>query len=81
VLTHHNRATYGGGADSAYGDEGGTGRLAVPAALRRPYSVSGGQPIALVVAEESEIARFAASLVRMEYTKAAHVTDVHRERE
>ena len=40
-----------------------------------------GQPIALVVAETSEIARFAASLVRVEYEKEAHVTDVYRQRE
>jgi xanthine dehydrogenase YagR molybdenum-binding subunit len=40
-----------------------------------------GQPIALVVAETSEIARFAASLVRVEYETDAHVTDVYRQRE
>ena len=40
-----------------------------------------GQPIALVVAEESEIARFAASLVRVEYDEEAHVTDLHRQRD
>jgi xanthine dehydrogenase YagR molybdenum-binding subunit len=34
-----------------------------------------GQPVALVVAEEFEIARFAASLVRVEYEQQAHVTD------
>src|ERR671937_2253355 len=34
-----------------------------------------GQPVALVVAEEFEIARFAASLVRIEYQQEAHVTD------
>jgi xanthine dehydrogenase YagR molybdenum-binding subunit len=39
-----------------------------------------GQPIALVVAEEPEIARFAASLVRVEYDEEAHVTDVFRRR-
>jgi hypothetical protein len=39
-----------------------------------------GQPIALVLAEEWEIARFAASLVRVEYEKEAHVTDLHRAR-
>src|SRR5258706_7255384 len=37
-----------------------------------------GQPIALVVAETSEIARFAASLVRVEYETDAHITDVYR---
>src|SRR5258707_3661064 len=40
-----------------------------------------GQPIALVVAETSEIAGFAASLVRVEYEKDAHITDVYRRRE
>ena len=37
-----------------------------------------GQPVALVVAEEFEIARFAASLVRVEYEQEAHVTDSKR---
>ena len=40
-----------------------------------------GQPIALVVAETSEIARFAASLVRVEYEKEAHLTDLDRQRD
>ena len=40
-----------------------------------------GQPIALVVAEEPEIARFAASLVRVEYDAEAHVTDVFEGRD
>src|ERR1051326_1049796 len=35
-----------------------------------------GQPIALVVAETSEAARQAASLVRVEYQQEAHVTDL-----
>ena len=37
-----------------------------------------GQPVALVVAEEAEIARFAASLVRVQYDEEAHVTDLDR---
>jgi xanthine dehydrogenase YagR molybdenum-binding subunit len=40
-----------------------------------------GQPIALVVAEEFEIARFAASLIRVEYEQQAHVTDFDARRE
>ena len=40
-----------------------------------------GQPIALVVAETSESARYAASLVRVEYLEEAHVTDIHRQRD
>ena len=39
-----------------------------------------GQPVALVVAEEFEIARFAASLVRIEYEQHEHVTDFDAQR-
>ncbi len=39
-----------------------------------------GQPIALVVAEEWEIARFAATLVRVEYKKEKSDTDLQAER-
>jgi xanthine dehydrogenase YagR molybdenum-binding subunit len=40
-----------------------------------------GQPVALIVAEEFEIARFAASLVRVEYERKPHVTDFDAQRE
>src|SRR5215472_16674341 len=40
-----------------------------------------GQPIALVVAETSEIARFAASLVRVEYEQEGHATDMFSRRD
>ena len=40
-----------------------------------------GQPVALVVAEELEIARFAASLIRIEYEQETHVTDFEAQRE
>ena len=39
------------------------------------------QPIAIVLAEEWEIAWFAASLVRVEYASEAHITDLNRQRE
>jgi xanthine dehydrogenase YagR molybdenum-binding subunit len=39
------------------------------------------QPVALVIAEEPEIARFAASLVRVEYEREAPETDLHRQRD
>jgi xanthine dehydrogenase YagR molybdenum-binding subunit len=39
------------------------------------------QPIALVLAEEWEIARYAASLVRVDYEKQPFVTDVYRKRD
>ena len=35
------------------------------------------QPIALVVADSFELARYAASLVRVEYDRDAHVTDMN----
>jgi xanthine dehydrogenase YagR molybdenum-binding subunit len=40
-----------------------------------------GQPVALVLADEWEIARFAASLVRVEYEQETHVTDLNAERD
>src|SRR3954451_15387234 len=40
-----------------------------------------GQPVALVVAEEFEIARFAASLIRSEYEQETHVTEFEAQRE
>jgi xanthine dehydrogenase YagR molybdenum-binding subunit len=40
-----------------------------------------GQPIALVLAEEWEIARYAATLVRVEYDQEASVTDLYQQRE
>jgi xanthine dehydrogenase YagR molybdenum-binding subunit len=79
VLTHQNRPRMAS-ADSAYKDD-----VAPEGSPFRPLYDDrvwfSGQPTALVVAEESEIARFAASLVRVEYDKEAHVTDVHRQRD
>ena len=39
-----------------------------------------GQPVALVVAEDLETARFAASLIRVEYEQEEHVTDFEAQR-
>jgi xanthine dehydrogenase YagR molybdenum-binding subunit len=79
VLTHENRPPMASN-DEAYKDE-----TAPAGSPFRPLYDSrimfNGQPIALVVAETSEIARFAASLVRVEYEKDAHITDVYRRRE
>jgi hypothetical protein len=76
VLTHENRPAMADN-DEAYKDE-----VAPDGSPYRPLYdgkiMFNGQPIALVVAETSEIARFAASLVRVEYEKEPHVTDVHR---
>jgi xanthine dehydrogenase YagR molybdenum-binding subunit len=79
VLTHENRPRMAS-ADSAHKDE-----VAPEGSPYRPLYDDriwfSGQPVALVVAEEPEIARFAASLVRIEYQAEAHVTDVHRRRD
>jgi xanthine dehydrogenase YagR molybdenum-binding subunit len=79
VLTHENRPPVADN-DQAYNDE--TAPAGSP--FRPLYDgriMFNGQPIALVVADTSEIARFAASLVRVEYETEAHITDVYRQRE
>ena len=79
VLTHQNRP-HMADTDSAYKDE-----TAPEGSPFRPLYDDrirfNGQPIALVVASEPEIARFAASLVRVEYAKEAHVTDLYSQRD
>ena len=66
-------------ADSAYKDD-----LAPEGSPFRPLYDDkiwfSGQPVALVVAEEPEIARFAGSLVRVQYDAETHVTEFHRQR-
>jgi xanthine dehydrogenase YagR molybdenum-binding subunit len=78
-LTHQHRPPMAN-TDNAYKDD-----VAPEGSPYRPLYddriMFSGQPIALVVAEEPEIARFAASLVRAEYDKEAHVTDLHRQRD
>jgi xanthine dehydrogenase YagR molybdenum-binding subunit len=78
VLTHENRPRLAS-TDVAYKDE-----VAPEGSPFRPLYDEriwfSGQPIALVVAEEWEIARFAASLVRVDYNEEAHVTDLNRQR-
>jgi xanthine dehydrogenase YagR molybdenum-binding subunit len=77
VLTHKNRPPMAG-TDRAYRDdtapEGGS-------PFRPLYDDKikfSGQPIALVLAEDQETAKFAASLVRVEYEEQAHVTDLQQ---
>ncbi len=78
VLTHENRPRMAG-TDRAYKDN-----VAPEGSPFRPlYNdtvLFSGQPVALVLAEEWEIARFAASLVRVQYEEAPHVTDLFRQR-
>jgi xanthine dehydrogenase YagR molybdenum-binding subunit len=75
VLTHENRPPMAD-KDAGYKDD-----LTPPngSPYRPLYDnkiMFDGQPIALVVAETPEIARFAASLVRAEYEAEPHVTDM-----
>jgi xanthine dehydrogenase YagR molybdenum-binding subunit len=76
VLTHENRPPMADN-DQAYKDD-----VAPDGSPYRPLYdnkiMFNGQPIALVVAETSEIARYAASLVRVDYEKEAYVTDMRR---
>jgi xanthine dehydrogenase YagR molybdenum-binding subunit len=79
VLTHEHRPKLAS-SDDDYKDD-----IAPPGSPLRPLYddriLFSGQPVALVVAEEFEIARFAASLVRVEYQRDAHVTDFEAQRE
>src|SRR5438552_13966941 len=73
VLTHAHRPKLAS-SDEKYKDE-----IAPDGSPFRPlYDEKirfSGQPVALVLAEELEIARFAASLVRIEYDAQLRVTD------
>ena len=79
VLTHTNRPALPDN-DEAYKDE--TAPAGSP--FRPLYDdriLFNGQPVALVVAETPEIARFAASLVRIDYAPEPHATDIDRQRD
>jgi xanthine dehydrogenase YagR molybdenum-binding subunit len=79
VLTHANRPPMADD-DSAYMDDVAPGG----SPFRPLYDDRirfNGQPVALVVAEDAETARFAAALVRAEYEEEAHATDLDRQRE
>ena len=79
VLTHQHRPPMAD-TNQAYNDqvapEGGS-------PFRPLYNVNIafiGQPVAVVIADSSEVARDAASLVRVEFAPEAHTTDLERER-
>ena len=78
VLTHLNRPSMAS-ANDAYRDD-----VAPEGSPYRPLYDDriwfSGQPVALVVAEEPETARFAASLIRVAYDAEAHVTDLAQQR-
>jgi xanthine dehydrogenase YagR molybdenum-binding subunit len=64
--------------DRSYHDE-----VAPPGAPFRPLHdekiLYSGQPVALVVAETFELARYAATLIRIQYEREAHVTDLEKQ--
>ncbi|HWF83366.1 MAG TPA: xanthine dehydrogenase family protein molybdopterin-binding subunit, partial [Vicinamibacterales bacterium] len=78
VLTHENAPRLAQ-SDSSYADQVGS-----PGSPFRPLADDdikfSAQPIALVVAENFELARYAASLVHVEYDREPHATDLEAER-
>jgi xanthine dehydrogenase YagR molybdenum-binding subunit len=78
VLTHQNRPNMAR-TDRSYKED-----VAPPGSPYRPLYddriLHSGQPVALVLAEEWEIAKFAATLVKVEYNAEAHATDLALER-
>jgi xanthine dehydrogenase YagR molybdenum-binding subunit len=80
VLTHENRPRMAG-TDAAYKDDVAPDKGSPFRPLYDHTIMFSGQPIALVLAEDSETARFAASLVRIDYDEDAHVTDLYRQRD
>ena len=80
VLTHENRPPMAR-ANAAYKDDVAPEEGSPFRPLYDDKIKFSGQPIALVLAEEWEIARFAASLLRIEYKEADFVTDLQAQRD
>ena len=78
VFTHSHRPKLAS-SDKKYGDE-----VAPPGSPFRPLYDDevrfSGQPVALAVAEDPETARFAASLIRIDYDQRPHITDFEASR-
>jgi xanthine dehydrogenase YagR molybdenum-binding subunit len=79
VLTHLNRPPMAD-KDGAYKDDVAPEKGSPYRPLYDDRILFAGQPVALVLAEDWETARVAASQVRIEYQKEPHVTDLHAER-
>ncbi|HKO72066.1 MAG TPA: xanthine dehydrogenase family protein molybdopterin-binding subunit [Bradyrhizobium sp.] len=79
ILTHENRPGMADN-DQAWKDEVAPEQGSPFRPLYDDQIKFSGQPIALVLAEEWEIARYAASLVRVEYEKQDSVTDLYQQR-
>ncbi len=80
VLTYQNRPAMAD-KDEAYKDEVAPEDGSPYRPLYDSKIMFNGQPVAMVVAETSEIARYAASLVKVEYATENFVTDIFRERD
>ncbi|MEP9377260.1 xanthine dehydrogenase family protein molybdopterin-binding subunit [Aquabacter sp. CN5-332] len=79
VLTHENRPPMAD-TDDAYKDDVAPEQGSPFRPLYDGKILFSGQPIALVLAEDSETARFAATHVRVDYEAEPHVTDFHAKR-
>ena len=79
VLTHENRPPMAG-TTQAYKDDVAPEEGSPFRPLYDDKIMFSGQPVALVLAQEWETACFAASLVRVEYEKEAHATDLQARR-
>jgi xanthine dehydrogenase YagR molybdenum-binding subunit len=80
VLTHQNRPRMAE-SDDAWKDDVAPEEGSPFRPLYDDTIKFSGQPIALVLAEEWAVARYAASLVRIEYEQQPFVTDLHKERD
>ena len=80
VLTHENRPRMANKA-AAFKDDVAPERGSPFRPLYDDKIVFSGQPVALVLAEEWELARFAASLVHIEYEEEAFVSDLQTRRD
>jgi xanthine dehydrogenase YagR molybdenum-binding subunit len=78
ILTHEN-TSHLPSPDPNYAEEVGPPGSTFRPLLDNEIKFS-AQPVALVVAESFELARFAASLVRIEYERKEHVTDLESAR-
>jgi xanthine dehydrogenase YagR molybdenum-binding subunit len=78
VLTHENRPPMAD-KDEAYKDDVAPEDGSPYRPLYDNRIMFNGQPVALVVAETPEIARYAASLVKVDYATENFVTDIFRE--
>jgi xanthine dehydrogenase YagR molybdenum-binding subunit len=80
ILTHEHRPPMAN-TDDGYKDDVAPEKGSPYRPLYDDRIMFCGQPVALVLAEDWETARFAASLVRVEYAAEPHATELHAQRE